>query len=66
MWALVVFALCGNPGRQFGCPAQLETHATHSGCQDALQAFGSRTIAGRTWHERNPHLIWCEPTHPKE
>jgi hypothetical protein len=60
MWALVAFALCGNPRNQFDCPAQLETYAKLSDCQGALQAFGSRMIDGRTWHLRNPHRVWCE------
>lgn len=60
MWALVVFSLCGNPGHQFPCPAQIESYSEKSGCQDALQAFGSRMNDGRTWHERNPHRVWCE------
>lgn len=61
MWALVVFALCGNPGRQFNCPAQIEVYAKQIDCQHALQAFGSRMVDGRTWHERNPYRVWCEP-----
>ena len=61
MWALVIFALCGNPGQQFNCPAQIEVHRTQRGCQDALQAFGSRVIDGKTWHQRHPYQIWCEP-----
>jgi hypothetical protein len=59
MWALVVFALCGNPGHRFECPARIEVHHTLAACQSSLQAFGSRVIDGKTWHALHPHGAWC-------
>lgn len=61
MWALIVFAVCGNPGAQFSCPAQIAEYPTQLQCQNELQTFGSQEISGKSWHERHLYGIWCEP-----
>jgi hypothetical protein len=66
-WLLIVVALCRwepNAAVQHPreCNVVLESHSTQQECQRSLQEFGSRMVDGKTWHQRNPYKVWCEPT----
>lgn len=66
-WLLIAVALCRWEPNAFAqhpreCAVVLESHKTHAECSDALQTFGSRMVDGKTWHQRNPYKVWCEPS----
>lgn len=66
MWALVVFAMCGNPGGYFSCPARIAEYPKMTECQNELQTFGSQMINGKSWHASHLYEIWCEPIQEKK